>query len=241
MKVIITANGSGTRFKNIGLVTPKYKLIAKSKPLFYWSLISLKNLFDEEFIFIFNNEVYDEQFVNYWINQLGIKKFTIRVLSHKTDGQASTVYEIRDLLNSQDSILIWNIDTNIDSNFINKQDFKNDGNLTVFKALGDHWSFVKVDNNTRAIATSEKIRISEYACTGLYYFNSWNDFLWVYRAHKAEIIAKYKEMYVAPMYQFLIDNGKHIGIHLVPLNAVICLGTPAEVKEFDKNYLENNN
>ena len=63
MKIIITAAGNGSRFKNQGIKKEKYQIIANEKTLFYWSLISLKNFFEYEFIFIFQKENYEEEFV----------------------------------------------------------------------------------------------------------------------------------------------------------------------------------
>ena len=60
---------------------------------------------------------------------------------------------------------------------------------------------------------SEKIKISDHASVGLYYFKKWKDFKNVFVNHQEEIINKYKEVYVCPMYQYLIDNNKIIKIN----------------------------
>ena len=54
MKIIVTAAGRGKRFYDFGINKPKYMIYARHKPLFYWSIMSLKSFFDFfYFIFIF--------------------------------------------------------------------------------------------------------------------------------------------------------------------------------------------
>ena len=40
------------------------------------------------------------------------------------------------------------------------------------------------------------------------------------------------EMYIAPLYNALINNGKNVSIKVLPLSAVHVLGTPEEVSNF---------
>ena len=46
MKIIVTAAGRGKRFYDFGINKPKYMIYARHKPLFYWSIMSLKSFFD---------------------------------------------------------------------------------------------------------------------------------------------------------------------------------------------------
>ncbi|RAN76620.1 hypothetical protein [Bacillus sp. SRB_331] len=52
MKVLITMAGRGQRFLNKGFTIPKYMINAHNKSLFYWSISSLKDFFEYEFIFM---------------------------------------------------------------------------------------------------------------------------------------------------------------------------------------------
>ncbi len=240
MKIIITASGQGSRFKKVGINKPKYMIKANNKSLFYWSLISFKNLFNEEFIFVFNKNNFDESFVKNELLSLGIKKYNFVFVDKTTDGQATSAFLCDKYLSDDDKIVIYNIDTSLNPSKITEDIFKHDGNVITANLPGDHWSFIKTDVNDIAIAASEKIRISDHASVGCYYFAKWIYFKEIYLNFKDEIIKKYKEAYICPMYQYMIKQKKQISIFEIKPSDIICLGTPDEVELFDKNYLKNN-
>lgn len=240
MKIIITAAGLGSRFQKIGIKVPKFAIIAKNKTLFYWSMISLKKFFQEEFIFIFRKETYDKKFIDSELKKLGIKKYKIVLLDKLTDGQAETVMLAKKHIKKDDSILIYNIDTHVKPSSISKTWFKYDGLIVTMNAKGDHWSFAKTNNKGFATAVTEKVKISNHASIGLYYFKKFSDFESIYKKYKPEIVHLYKEIYICPMYKYLIDQKKGILVKDVPLKSVVCLGTPDEVKVFDPKFLSKN-
>ena len=51
MPVIITMAGMGSRFTREGYTVPKYKIFARGRTLFDWSMLSLADFFNEHFIF----------------------------------------------------------------------------------------------------------------------------------------------------------------------------------------------
>ncbi|WEK83003.1 MAG: glycosyltransferase family 2 protein [Mycoplasma sp.] len=233
MKIIITAAGLGSRFKEIGIKEEKYEIVVRNKPIFYWSLNSLKNLFNEDFIFIFHKDTYRKEFVEKQLKDLGISKWKLILIDKRTDGQATTALLADSLINEKDDVLIFNIDTYINPDEISLSTFNKDGIIVTTKAKGEHWSFAKTNKNNRVIEVSEKVRISENASVGMYYFKEWRLFKEAYKNSKEEVIKKYKEFYICPMYQYLIDNDYEVFIHNIKLSSLVCLGTPKEVSEFD--------
>ena len=240
MKVIITGAGKGSRFRNIGIYKPKYQLTANKKPLFYWSMRSLEVLKDQPHIFIFNKENFDEKFIKKWLSVLGIKKFKIIIIDEFTNGQATTASLAGKYIKDKDDVLIFNVDTFIKPKSIKKSFFRDDGSVVCTNALGDHWSFIRKDKNNYAIQASEKIRISNEACVGIYYFKKWKDFKALIKNHGDDVIKKYKELYIAPLYQYMINDGKKIYVPHIDVTNLICLGTPKEIESFDKNWLKAN-
>lgn len=240
MKIIITAAGLGSRFQKIGIKLPKYAIIAKNKSLFYWSMISLKKFFDKEFIFIFRKEIFNKKFIECELQKLGIKKYKVVLINKLTRGQAETVMFAKKYIKPSDSILIYNIDTHIKPASLSKTWFLYDGLIVTMKAKGDHWSFAKTNKKSFAIEVSEKRRISNHASVGLYYFSKFSDFESIFKKYQNEIIKNWKEIYICPMYQYLINTNKRILVKDVPLKSVICLGTPDEVKIIDSNFVDNN-
>lgn len=241
MKIVITAAGLGSRFQKIGIKKPKFEIVAKNKSLFYWSLISLKKFFKEEFIFIFRKENFDRKFILNELKKLGIKKYKIVLLNKLTSGQAETVIKADKCLKAGDSILIYNIDTHIKPSSLMKSWFKYDGLIVTMKAKGDHWSFAKTQKNSSfAIEVSEKKRISSHASIGLYYFKKYGEFKNIFKKYGKQIQNDWKEIYICPMYKYLIEQNKKILVKDIPLSSMLCLGTPAEVERVDRDFIKNN-
>ena len=80
------------------------------------------------------------------------------------------------------------------------------GVISVANMPGDRWSFVKTDDKGIVTEVAEKIRISDYASTGIYYFS--NGKLFVSEAEQM-IINKEKtkgKHYIIPLYQKYIKK-----------------------------------
>lgn len=226
MQVVITMAGRGSRFKSAGYEQKKFKIEARGRTLFWWSMYSLKNFFNEEFIFVCLKEDEPHEFIKNQCELLGIYRYNILTLDDVTDGQASTVLEAKDYI--KDDFIIYNIDTYVDNKHLKKDYIKGDGWIPVFFGEGDAWSFVKVDEHNRAIEVKEKERISNWATIGLYYFKS----LEMYQDAYDNLIKTKGEKYVAPMYNRLIENGKEVTIRIIPNDAVKAMGTPEELEIF---------
>jgi len=235
--IIIPMAGLSSRFFNAGYKTPKYMLEANDKSLFDHSLNSFSNYFsDEKFIFIIRDTYNTYEFVNQRAKALNIINYEIVILNEDTRGQAETVK--LGLLNFQDSdapITIFNIDT-FRPNFVYPDLQKlGDGYLEVFKGEGDNWSYVRPvsDTSTQINLTTEKNPISEYCCTGLYHFANIQDYFDAYNYYVSLPREQWEkqELYVAPLYNYLINAGKSIHYNIIERDEVIFCGTPQEYDE----------
>jgi hypothetical protein len=242
--IIIPMAGLSRRFFKEGYKLPKYMLQAYGETLFAHTVNSFKEYFDNTpFLFIIRNEFDTESFVKKEANELGIKMFSIVVLDHETRGQAETVYiglnkfsenkTSKYLLNP---ITIFNIDT-IRHNFTFPEIiFNSDAYIEVFKGEGDNWSFAKPYNinSTLVQKTAEKNPISDLCSTGLYHFNHANDFVKAYEDYliKPESEWEKNELYIAPIYNYLINNGKKVHYHLIDKKDVTFCGIPTEYTDF---------
>jgi dTDP-glucose pyrophosphorylase len=238
LNIIIPMAGEGSRFKNAGYNIPKYEIEVKDKPIFDWSLSTFKNLFNNSH-FRFISRVNTKEFINRRCEVLGIKNYSIVELESKTSGQAETVFLGTSDLQEKNPLLIFNIDTHINSENLNLEFMKSDldGWLQLFKAPGNHWSFAKVGTHGEVLDVEEKQRISDFASTGMYYFSSKQGFYEIYNDYKNNLILNYKETYIAPMYKYMIQNKMKIGSSLIEFEKVIPLGTPQEVKMFNENFV----
>lgn len=239
MKIIITMAGEGSRFRKVGYKIPKHEIEIKGKTLFEWSMLSLKNFFDEEFIFVVRKNNYNEKILKELCAKLEIKKTIIKEIEILTDGQATTAFLCDELLSNNEDILIYNIDTYISGNEIIKKEIqKYDGYIPVFKSEGEKWSFIKLDKKNKIEDVVEKIRVSDLGSIGMYYFKKWKDYKEVYLKYKDEIKIKYKEVYIAPMYHYLIQRyKKDIGYIILKKENIHVLGTPEDLKNFRKEKI----
>ena len=107
------------------------------------------------------------------------------------------------------------------------------GLISVADLPSDRWSFARTDQEGKVIEVAEKVRISDHASTGLYYFSQGKELV----AKGQEMIQRREktrgEYYVIPVYQKFIDTGKNIGISQA--TAVWDMGTPEAKSEFEKN------
>lgn len=239
--IVIPMAGLSSRFKKAGYELPKYMLEAHGKTLFSHSVDSFCHYFDDEpFLFIALDVHNTEEFIENECKALGIKKYQIIILDQVTRGQAETVYlGVKHAnINNNENLIIFNIDT-FRPNFRWPMEFDVkgiDGYLETFIGSGANWSNVLPENETQQTVklTAEKQEISEYCCTGLYYWRYCGDFCRIFEDYEQQSPSDVQagEYYIAPMYNQLIYHGKDIRYSVIDEHEVIFCGVPDEYEEF---------
>lgn len=236
---VIPMAGLSSRFFNAGYHEPKYMLRAGDKTLFALSVESFSAYFDcDRFLFIVRADFNTPDFVRLQVEQLGILNYDIVVLDRDTSGQAETVaIGLEQVPKAHDEpAYIFNIDT-IRPGY-SKPDFCDtaDGYLETFIGSGSNWSNIEPleTSSDRVRRTAEKQEISEYCCTGLYYWSSARHFLEIYKRYslmdREELDAG--EQYIAPMYNLAIADGADIRFSVISSDEVIFCGTPKEYSSY---------
>lgn len=236
--IVIPMAGLSSRFFNAGYPIPKYQLgLPNSQSVFEWAVTSFEEYFhSDHFVFIIRDVFNTKFFVENCINQLGIGSFSIVVLEDETEGQADTVYQglkkISETISEHEELFIFNIDSRRTgfrkSTAVHNKDIA--GYLEVFEGEGDHWSFIKVDNNGKVILTTEKERISNLCSNGLYYFRSiklFNELFEQEYQNRRNSLVK-SELYIAPLYNYLIQNNLAVDFELVDHSKIEFCGVPTE-------------
>lgn len=231
MNIVITMAGAGVRFQQAGFGEPKHMISVGGKTLFEWSLSSLRNFFDHKFIFVSRAEHDAKAFIQEKCAKIGCGSVSVIELGAPTAGQAETVLQAADLLaDSAEDLLIFNIDTFVRPRALGPGLIRGMGWLPSFVATGDHWSFVRFDDDCRVLEVTEKIRISEFATIGLYYFKSFSLFQ---AAFEKTDYARYRERYIAPLYSALLQDPKTpVYTTVIKSSDVHVLGTPEELTQF---------
>jgi hypothetical protein len=234
--IVIPMAGQSRRFYEAGYARPKYELPLAGESLFAACTRSFEHYFSSErFVFVCRAGLDAPRFIEAECARLGIGDHVTVCLDEPTAGQAETV-----LLGLQgagfggaESVLIFNIDTIRPHYRFPVAADGADGYLEVFAGEGEHWSFVRpaASFGTRVAQTTEKRRISNLCCTGLYHFARSADFAALCREALGQAVdyrRLWGELYVAPLYNAMIESGKRVSYHEIAREHVRFAGTPAE-------------
>lgn len=239
MTVVITMAGLGSRFKKAGYKVPKYMIEAHGKTLFEWSMESLEGFKkpDNDYIFIVRKEDNSRDFIVNTCKKMDINNVEVVEIDYLTDGQATTAMLGAKYWKKESEMMIYNIDTYVESYEMKAEQIAGDGFIPCFNAPGEHWSFVKLDENGKAIEVREKVRISDNCTLGAYYFKTCGLYEDLYNEYYSsdENLEK-GEKYVAPLYNYLISKGGDVRISIADFDKVHVLGTPEELDYFVANY-----
>lgn len=229
--IVIPMAGLSSRFFNYGYKVPKYMLELNGETVFELSVKSFERYFKtDRFVFICRDIFGTTSFVKRKAMELGIFDFEVIVINHETRGQAETVLLGLSEADPESDVFIFNIDTfrpgyiKPGGDVLNKS-----GYLETFIGSGDNWSYILEGRPGEVVKTTEKIKISDHCCTGVYYFKKVKDFRDAFKmAEQDPKLRHNNEFYVAPLYNALIERGFEIGFLDVDVAEVIFCGTPSE-------------
>lgn len=232
MIVVMPMAGRGSRFSNKGYQTPKPLIQVDGIPMFVRSLGSLGDLVYEQLVIISLKEHEETYRVSDLIDKyLPSKPVKLILIDEVTDGQLCTV-----LLASEQFInkpvLVMASDTlvegKIDSDIRNLGDAK--GLISVINLPGDAWSFARTNEEGIVVEVQEKIRISEHASTGLYFFSSGDELIYFGNEMIRNNERSRGEFFVIPVYQKLIQAG--FPIKITKAKNMWDMGTPESLNRF---------
>jgi hypothetical protein len=228
--------GRSSRFTAAGYTLPKYRLDLHGRTVFEWVLEGFRQHFKQGlFLFPHRDDSGVAEFICERVAALGIIRVQTVPIVGETLGQADSVLvalETAELSDSKEGLVIFNIDSFRPGFVLPMLPADSAGYLEVFRGAGEGWSFVEADSllSGRVVRTTEKIRISELCCTGLYTFSSIA--LYVKYARRAKSSSSWqehaKEFYVAPLYNDLIADGLTVHYDVVHEDRVLFCGIPAE-------------
>ena len=231
MNIVIPMAGAGSRFAQAGYKKPKPFIDVLNKPMICHVLDNLK-MPDARFILLTRREHYENEHetVN-WIKARYNVEFVL--IDKLTEGAACTVLYAHKLIDNSTPLLIANSDQIVDMNvveFINDSDSRNlDGSVLCFQDNDTKWSYAKIDDKGLITEIREKVVISEFATVGIYYFAKGVFFV----ENAIDMIIRNErvnnEFYVAPVYNYGIQEGLKFGIFNIDMNQMHGIGTPMDL------------
>ena len=239
--IVIPMAGHGRRFKDTGISKPKFMIEGKNKTLFEWSLDSLALEISRKIIFICLEEHEKEFNVGKFIKDIMNQKYSnlsyeLVYLEKTTRGQVETVLHAKQLIDSENTLIIYNIDTyftstRLKSKILTLKNQNIDGILGCFTSDDENLSFVELNDKGLVKRVREKEKISSLASTGLYIFSSGKQFIETAETMIKNDIKVRDEFFVSELYNILLKSGKKFEIDVA--EEFIPFGTPDDIKKFE--------
>lgn len=236
MNVVVPMAGKGSRYAEKGFNIPKPLIPILGKEMLFWALKSLEGVAYKKIIFIALEEHERQYNLRQLISNNFHSSFELVLIESVTEGQLCTVLAAKNLFDMDDDLLVISSDTLISGpigNDILTKDTDTEGIISVINLPGKMWSFAKTDEQGNVIQVAEKVRISDNASTGIYYFSNAGKFV----SEAEKIVATQEktkgEYYIIPVYQKLIEKKEKV--KLSHATQMWDMGTPEAKTIFEKH------
>ena len=236
MIIIIPLGGIGDRFKKRGFKEPKALIEVDKKPILFHLLDNL-NLQNIDFVYIPYNKEYEKyDFENTVKNRYNDIQFKFFKLESNTRGAAETLnIAIQNLTYPDCPVLCVDSDNFYLTDIINLWNGEN--KIFTFKDYSTSNKFSYVDDNTPIQKIIEKEKISDFACCGVYGFDSHVTLQKYCQKIIDHDIRQKEEFYTSGVIQEMIKDKIKFQSQLILNKDYFSLGTPEQVDEFEHPFL----
>ena len=237
LQLVIPASGLGSRFSSQGYKLPKPLLPLGNKTMLERVLNNLSHPNLSKVVVIMN-ESQSSGLIEIFSKR--IPKVTLININYLTQGPASTSILAKPYLDPELPLVIANSDQYLATDFSKEYNYltnnENDGVVWAMEDSDPKWSYVQVNNLMHATKLKEKEVISPYATCGVYGFTKASSFFTSYQEMLQANDRVNNEFYVAPTYNYLIQEGKKILVRNLGVTKDIMfgLGTPSDYEHFIK-------
>lgn len=229
MITIILAAGLSERFANDGYFCPKPMVMVDGEPMI---LKMIKNCGIEHPSILITNRMHRQWRIGEVVKSAGYDFFSIIELDRTTRGPAETLLMGMDGVKDDDSILVLDCDVfhpSIVCEISKKSEFSS---VFCFEDYGQEaiFSYVIFDKNGFITKVVEKEKISNFACTGAYFFSNAGRLKNACSEVLSKGVSSRGEYYMSNVLSVLIDRGEKIKMEsYAPYD---CVGTPKQLREF---------
>jgi dTDP-glucose pyrophosphorylase len=237
LNLVIPAAGLGSRFRAIGVDTPKPLIPVLDIPMIGWVIANFKlTPQDEIWIITRKDDQIPKKMQTFVSNIKNVIHFI--ELNEVTDGAATTLQYALDQIPKEEAVLSANSDQFVSSDvsqFIESvRSGNSDGQILTMNATDSKWSYVERDSDGEVINVVEKVAISDEATVGVYGWKSAIVAINAINAMKEDGLKVNGEFYVAPSYTYLLKQGGKISTFCVGdvETDVHGLGTPEDLDLF---------
>jgi len=242
MNIIIPLGGIGKRFQDEGYTKPKPLINVIGKPMIFHVLDNLRVGEDDTIYIVYNGDLDKFGFCNEIKHHNPKIKFFKQ--EHRTRGAAETVLcGLKELTTGELNKKTITIDCDTFYLYDVLQKFRKQTDSAVFcfvdTLVEPIFSYVKFDNSSIITDIKEKCKISDYANTGCYCFESGK----VLKQYCEKILNDFEtgshaqhELFMSGVIKRMIDDKYIFKANIISDDDFYCLGTPFQVKVFCKEH-----
>lgn len=234
MNVIVPLGGVGRRFAEEGYINPKPLVKVLGKSIINWVLESLKLQENDALFIIYHNSLQKANFED--IISRDFPGVTFRRLANNTRGAAETVLKCIDSIPSErrglktvclDGDTFYEIDVIDIARSI-------PGGVVCFEDRQEKpiYSYVSLNDSGGILDIAEKSRISDFANTGCYVFESAEALEKYCKITISNGIKEKGEFYISAVLKAMLEDGLSLSHRVIGEGDFVVLGTPYQVKLF---------
>jgi dTDP-glucose pyrophosphorylase len=234
MNILIPAAGRGSRFLGSKYTVPKPQIIVDGEPMI---ITAAKKLgFRGRFIFILQE--HENRDITAAAIYASFPFCNIAVIDFYTDGAAETSLIAKDLIDTEEELVIANCDQIMDWNYWNsdialRQLRKYDAGVVTVESNDPKHSYARISDNT-VYEIQEKVVISDHALTGIHYWKQGSDFVrTATKMLNENARSNNSEFYIGPTYNYLINENKKVGAYQIDKKAIHFIGTPEDLEVYE--------
>lgn len=208
LQIVVPMAGRGSRFATAGYTTPKPLIPVGGRPMIQWIIENISPRRAHHFTFICLAEHLEKHpEVPAELKRIcpGCHIIPVRAV---TEGAACTVLLAKDLINSDDPLMIANSDQIVEldvNDYLAAGDPPDvDGLIMTFWSDHPKWSYCRLRPDQTVSEVVEKQVVSNEATVGIYNFRRGKDFVRAAETMIAKSLRVNGEFYVAPAYNELI-------------------------------------
>lgn len=237
LNIVLPMAGRGSRFAEAGYTTPKPLIEIHGVPMIKVVVDNLTPKCEHRFIFVCQQEHIEKYNLEPKLKSYA-KNVEIIGINGITEGQVCTALLAKKFFDNDEPLMNANSDQYIDfdiNEYLDAMNSRNlDGMIMTMKSQDPKWSYAKTDENGFVVETAEKKVISEDATVGIFNFAKGSDLVRSAEQMIKDDIRVNGEFYTCPAYNYLIKEGKKIGIFPIgeEYNGMYGLGIPKDLEFF---------
>lgn len=230
MNIIIPMGGLGERFKNEGYTKPKPLINIHGKPMLLHVINSLSLNKNDTLILIYNKELDNYNFKSI----INTENIQYHILNHQTKGAAETILSLShdDCIDKTKKTVICDCDTFYTHDILSSFRSMSNNAIMYFEEYTETpiYSYIKINENKIISEIKEKVKISNFANTGCYCFESLATLLQYCSKAVTTNYTFNNEYYISCVIDIMLKEGHVFHPIKIQQKDIHCVGTPNQLK-----------